>query len=140
MSRRFFFPEGLVEKHHPGMEGTLVRSIGIDDFLRLAQPSPNLMGDTSDLFEKDMIDAWEDLPMLQVDPETRFVFGHEGRHRAVALRNSGYDEMEIIVIVGPDPLRFGGNVDAMLAWRWDCVNGDLPGWHQFATEAEFLGL
>lgn len=72
------------------------------------------------------------------------MIGHEGRHRIQGLSNSGYDLVEVAVWLVPDPCRFNGDLEQMLAWQWD---GAFPAWGQLRTEeawmcsvAESLGI
>lgn len=111
------------------------RSITPDDFLRLAaktsDPIPKLP------FDPSRVQHWDDWPKLIIDPEDRQVFGHEGRHRVAALAHSGFVEIEILVEITPNPVRFNCDLDAMAQWEW---NGMLPKWCDLKSEDSWLGL
>lgn len=66
---------------------------------------------------------WEDLPMLQIDPELGQMIGHEGRHRIAAMQNSGGKEAEVVIELISLRIAMRMDLDEIHAWSWE---GPLP--------------
>ena len=106
-----------------------VQVMPIAAFLELAAPTEI----SQEAFEGD--EDWDDYPYLIVDPESKQVFGHEGRHRLSALAFSGYTHAEVIIQIQPDTRRFNSDLEAMSDWEW---NGVKPGVDELKPETEWL--
>ena len=101
------------------------------EFLRLTTSNPDAILKAAGKFDTRQCESWEEWPFIELDPVTGQVFGHEGRHRVAALANSHYQRVEVIIQIGPDPLRFNNDLDAMMAWEWD---GHIPDFANCLTE------
>jgi len=68
----------------------------IDDFLGLARSASNdhKLGGVKDLLNKN--EPFESLPYLMINRDGS-IRGHEGRHRARALKEAGYDTMPVVI-------------------------------------------
>lgn len=129
---KWYLPETLFRKHYPDADnGIFVADIEPAIFAKLAA---NLEF-KPDHFVDSKINDWEELPKLIIDPESRIVHGHEGRHRIAAMNKSGYSIVQIVVEIVPDPMRFDCKLDAMLEWEW---NGIMPEWSELRTEQEWI--
>ena len=106
-----------------------VQVMPIAAFLELAAPTEI----SQEAFEGD--EDWDDYPYLIIDPDSKQVFGHEGRHRLSALALVGYTHAEVIIQIQPDPKRFNSDLEAMSAWVWDGVK---PGVDELKPETEWL--
>lgn len=102
------------------------------DFLRLA--GDGTMPAVSDALELACIPTWTEWPQLEIDPETRQVLSHEGRHRMARLLAAGYQQVDVIWYFTPDPLR-GLSLEAALAWQW---RGRVPDLAALRPQAEHL--
>lgn len=109
----------------------VVASIHPAEFIRLAAYCP----DKPESFNHRLVGSWEDWPKLLIDPEERICIGHEGRHRVAALLNAGYESVDIVVEITPNPRRFENDIAAMLAWKWGKA---LPVWAEIRSEDEWL--
>lgn len=74
-------------------------SMKIDDFLKMVPPSKgSKLKEINDLISKGI--KFSDLPFLQIENhgKTAKVVGHEGRHRALALRKQGFTSIPVLII------------------------------------------
>ena len=90
---------------------------------------------SNDLFDFNKVPNWEEWPTLIIDPDSKVVHGHEGRHRVNALMNTGFQRIQIIVELTPDPLRFEMNIEQMMLWEWD---GTLINFDALLPEDEYV--
>lgn len=77
--------------------------ISPDDFLKLTASERMMQILENEKFDSLDINMLEnkkyvaDMMYLDIDMESGQVLGHEGRHRMMALKNEGYDSVEIVV-------------------------------------------
>ena len=89
-------------KSSPNYAQAYIAYMNPDQFLELTTSDyvarKRIESESYELDEEKFVKATSDQPLfLDIDHETGEVYGHEGRHRCVALQNAGIDEVPVLL-------------------------------------------